>query len=170
MKKNTLLSLVVVAFLMFACGQQAKKQPTSKVETKAEAVALSVDEVLEKAADLKDSEVVVKGTVFHVCKHGGERCFMMGSNEDISIMVVAGEKIGTFSQEQMGSDLEIVGILKEAKTEAEAHNPRQESGEHSEHGALHEADDAQTEAAHKIIADNQDAAEKVYFLEGIKVK
>ena len=62
---------------------------------------------------LVDKEVVVKGTVSHVCKHSGARCFLMGSTEDISIRVEAGEEIGSFMQEQLGSELEIVGILRE---------------------------------------------------------
>ena len=164
MKKNALL--IIIAFLMFACGQQAKKQEAKTVEK--EAVVLSIDEVLEQAIDLADKEVIVKGTVMHVCKQGGERCFLMGSNEDVTIRIEAGEKIGAFNQEQMGSDLQIVGVLKEVKTEADAHNPGKEHGEQAE-GEEH-VDDAATEEAHQTIAKNQEAAERVFFIEGLKMK
>lgn len=164
MKKNTLL--IIIAFFMFACGQQAKKQEAKTAEK--EAVVLSIDEVLEQAIDLADKEVIVKGTVMHVCKQGGERCFLMGSNEDVTIRIEAGEKIGAFSQEQMGSDLQIVGVLKEVKTEADAHNPGKEHGEVAE-GEDH-VDDAATEEAHQTIAKNQEASERVFFIEGLKVK
>lgn len=168
MKKNTLL--IIVAFLMFACGQQVKKQESKVVEVKKEAVALSVDQVLEKAVELSDKEVVVKGTVMHVCQHGGQRCFLMGSNEDITIRVEAGEKIGAFDQEQMGSELQIVGVLKEVKTDADAHNPGKEHGENAE-GKGHDNDhDSATAEAHQTIAKNQEASERVFFIEGIKVK
>lgn len=164
MKKIALLTIATL--VMFACGQQAKKQDKKQVEENAE-VVLTVDEVLEQAFELADQEVLVKGTVMHVCKQGGGRCFLMGSNEDITIRVEAGEKIGAFDQEQMGSDLEIVGILKEVKTEADAHNPGKEHGEHDdgEH-----AEDAETEAAHEQIAQNQESAERIFFIEGLKVK
>jgi len=161
MKKLALLSLVV--FLVFGCSNQNKNQQKVKDQI-AEAVALSVDELYEKAADLVDKEVVVKGTVMHVCKEGGERCFLMGSTEDKNIRVEAGEKIGAFTQEQMGSDLEIVGILKEVKTEAEAHNPIVEQA-----GSEEKVDSARS-TAHQIIAEAQEAAEVVYFIEGLKVK
>lgn len=165
MRKIALLSFLTI--LLFACGQQSKKQE-NKVETAEKTeVVLSVDEVLEQAFELADKEVVVKGTVMHVCKHGGGRCFLMGSNEDVTIRVEAGEKIGAFEQEQMGSDLEIVGILKEVKTEADAHNPGKHHGEAEEHD--HD-EDAETEAAHQQIAENQEAAETVFFIEGLKVK
>ena len=161
MKNLALLGILIV--LLVACGQQNKNQDKS-TEQAVELVVLSVDELFEKAADLADKEVVVKGTVMHVCKQGGARCFLMGSNENMNIRVEAGEKIGAFSQEQMGSELEISGILKIVKTEADAHNPGQEHGE-EEH-----VEDEETENAHKVIAEAQAAAEVVYFIEGIKVK
>jgi hypothetical protein len=158
MKNLTLLSIIV--FLFFGCGNQSKKQ---QVVDQQPVVVLTVDELYQKAPDLVDKEVVVKGTVMHVCKEGGARCFLMGSNENINVRVEAGEKIGAFKQEQMGSDLEIVGILKEVKTEADAHNPivEQSTGE--------EPVDSVRAAAHKIIADAQAAAEVVYFIQGLKV-
>jgi uncharacterized lipoprotein NlpE involved in copper resistance len=158
MKSLVLLSAIV--FLFFGCSNQNKKQQEAAEQA---AVVLTVDELYGKAAELADKEVVVKGTVMHVCKEGGARCFLMGSTEQINIRVEAGEKIGAFNQEQMGSELEIVGILKEVKTEADAHNP-----------IVEEAGDTKVDtvraAAHKIIAEAQEAAEVVYFIEGLAVK
>jgi hypothetical protein len=173
MKKLVLFS--IVSLLFFACGNQVKNQQKTD-EQQAQAVVLTVDELYQNAAEMADKEVVVKGTVMHVCKQGGGRCFLMGSNEDINIRVEAGEKIGAFLQEQMGSELEIAGILKVVKTEADAHNPGKEhgEGEHGE-GETHDADhdegnDADTENAHRIIAESQEASEVVYFIEGLTVK
>jgi uncharacterized lipoprotein NlpE involved in copper resistance len=157
MKNLTLLSIIV--FLFFGCGNQSKKQ---QVVDQQPVVVLTVDELYQKAPDLVDKEVVVKGTVMHVCKEGGARCFLMGSNENINVRVEAGEKIGAFKQEQMGSDLEIVGILKEVKTEADAHNPIVEQ-------SAGEPVDSVRAAAHKIIADAQEAAEVVYFIQGLTI-
>jgi hypothetical protein len=110
-----------------------------------------------------DKEVLVKGTVMHVCQHGGPRCFLMGSTEDINIRIEAGEKIGSFSQELMGSELEIAGVLREVKTEADAHNP----GEHE--GDAKAEEDSVTVKAHQVIAESQEKAEIVYFIEGLKI-
>ncbi len=163
MKKFAFLS--VMAIFLFACGQPAQKKEAQVKQAPQEKVVLTVDQLLEQAGDLADQEVVVKGTVMHVCQHGGERCFLMGSTEDFTIRVEAGEKIGTFSQEQMGSELEIAGVLKEVKTEAQAHNPGSEHGEGEEH-----SDDEETENAHQLIAKNQESAERIFFIEGISVK
>jgi len=160
---KNLLWLSLSVFLVFGCSNQNKNQ--QKVDEKsAQAVVLSVDELYANASDFVDKEVVIKGTVMHVCKEGGARCFLMGSTEDKNIRVEAGEKIGAFKQEQMGSELEIVGILKEVKTEADAHNPGRE------HANTEEAADSARAAAHQIIADAQEAVEVVYFIEGLKVK
>lgn len=151
-------------FLIFGCNNQNKNQQAIG-EKSAEMVVLSVDELIENADDFVDKEVLVKGTVMHVCKQGGGRCFLMGSNENINIRVEAGEKIGAFSQDQMGSDLEITGVLRIVRTEADAHNPARE---HGEEGADHKHD-KEAEEAHRIIAETQDVSEVVYFVEGLKI-
>ena len=107
----------------------------------------------------------------------------MGSNADVVIRIEAGEKIGAFDQELMGSDIEVTGVLREVKTDDDAHNP----GEHhdgetdddkhgdgdtddDEHGDGEHVEDADTEEAHKVIAESQEDAEIVYFIEGLKSK
>lgn len=159
MRNLTLISLF--ALILFGCGNAGKQQQAGVGQPEV-ATVLSVDELYGNAADWLDKEVVVKGTVMHVCKEGGARCFLMGSTEDVNIRVEAGEKIGAFNQEQMGSELEIVGILKEVKTEADAHNPI--------HGEGEVAEKEETANAHKVIAEAQESAEVVYFIEGLKVK
>lgn len=147
---------------------KSKKKTQNSEQIKTEIVVLSVDDLYKNAADLADKEVVVTGTVMHVCKHGGQRCFIMGSNEEINIRIEAGEKIGAFGQELMGSDVEIVGVLKLVRTEAEVHS----YGDHQEGEHCDEEynEDAETVNVHKVIAESQDDAEVVYFIEGIKAK
>ena len=161
---NKLVLLGLLGVLFFSCNNSTK-QTSGEESAEKTAVVYSVDDLYANARELEGKEVVVKGTVMHVCKHGGGRCFLMGSTEDMNIRVEAGEKIGAFSQEQMGSDLEIVGVLKEVRTEADAHNPQ---GEHGE-GEAHE-EDAETEEAHRVIADAQENTEVVYFIEGVKIQ
>lgn len=161
--KNLILTSLV-AMMLFSCGSQKMQEQESSKKAATEAVALTVDQLFENAPDVVDKEIVVSGTVMHVCQHGGERCFLMGSSEDINIRVEAGEKIGAFSQELMGSNIEITGVLKEVKTEADAHNPAGHSG------AAAEAASPESESAHKVIAEAQEAAPVVYFIEGIEAK
>jgi hypothetical protein len=159
MKRIALLTLI--AAFIFSCGNQKSQNEKAPEDAEKSALVYSVDELYANAADLVGQEVTVKGTVMHVCKQGGGRCFLMGSNEDFNIRVEAGEKIGAFSQEQMGSDLTITGIFKEVKTEADAHNPQ---GEHGE-----EDHDEEAEEAHQIIVQAEEKAETVYFMEGLAI-
>jgi len=161
MKKIALLA--VIAAFFFSCGNQKSQSENASEGAEKSALVYSVDELYANAADLVGKEITVKGTVMHVCKQGGGRCFLMGSNEDFNIRVEAGEKIGTFSQEQMGSDLTITGIFKEVKTEADAHNPAREHGEED-----HDHDE-ESEEAHRIITEAEEKAEVVYFLEGLTI-
>lgn len=170
MKKLVFISLA--ALVLFSCGNQKNKKQTV-VQAEPEVIVLTVDDLYKSATDLADKEIVVKGTVMHICKSGGERCFIMGSNEDVVIRIEAGEKIGAFDQELMGSDIEVVGILREVKTDADAHNPSEHhNGEVDEegHDEGEHVEDADTEEAHKVIAESQEEAEVVYFIEGIKSK
>ncbi len=164
MKRIALITLVAAFF--FSCGNQKSQNGNTSGEAEKSALVYSVDELYANAADLVGKEVTVKGTVMHVCKQGGGRCFLMGSNEDFNIRVEAGEKIGAFNQEQMGSDLTITGIFKEVKTEADAHNPARE---HGTEDADHEHDE-EAEEAHRIIVQAEEKAEVVYFMEGLTVE
>ena len=162
---KNLVIIGILVFVFFGCANQNQKQQQA---TEEQTLVLTVDDLYEKAADLTDKEVIVKGTVMHVCKQGGARCFIMGSNENINIRVEAGETIGAFTQEQMGSDLEIKGILKIVLTEADAHNPAKEhGGDVTENEEAHSAED---DAAHKIIAESQEDADVIYFIQGLSVK
>ena len=159
--RNLILLSLVTAFL-FGCGSPKKETDKSQSAKNTNKV-YSVDELYDNATDLVGQEVAIKGTVMHVCQHGGGRCFLMGSSEDIIIRVEAGENIGAFSQEQMGSVLTVTGIFKEVKTEEDAHNPAIEhsSGDHNEN--------EDTESAHRIISESEDSVQVVYFVEGLKI-
>src|SRR5690554_2184404 len=161
MKRIALIALI--AAISFSCGNQKSQKENSGENSEKVAVVYSVDELYANTSDLVGKEVTVKGTVMHVCKQGGGRCFLMGSNEDFNIRIEAGEKIGAFRQEQMGADLTVKGIFKVVRTEADAHNP---SGEHG--GSEHEHDEAADEA-HQIILKAQEQSEAEYFMEGIEV-
>ena len=158
---NKIVSIIFLFVVTWGCGNRSSQTPADSAAATAE--VLTVDALLSDAATLVDHEVTVKGTVMHVCKQGGGRCFLMGSSEDFNLRVEAGEKIGAFSQEQMGSDLTITGVLRVVKTEADAHNTARE---HSD--STHEHD-AEAEEAHQIIVQAEERAEVVYFMEGLSV-
>lgn len=106
MKK--LFLLFVLAGFVFACGNRQNQTQTAEEAV----VVLTVDDLMASAANLVDQEVVIKGVITHVCKHGGQRCFVMGLTDDVTIRVEAGDEIEAFKQEHVGDELQIAGVLR----------------------------------------------------------
>lgn len=183
MRKLLLLFLSLI--VLFSCTNQIKQK---KDEKSAELAVLTVDDLQSQGKDLVGKEVIVKGTVTHVCKESGARCFIMGSTEDVSIRIEAG-KIGSFSQEQMGSDIQVRGILQEVQLDAEDLAEMEKSaaaGESANVGhalghdapAMHSVDGGNHDSLNqtkKIEEMNQKLAESnegyvpVYYLDGIEL-
>jgi hypothetical protein len=183
MKKS--LTLVLGLALLISCTNQSKPKNEEK---SAELVALTIDQIQEQGKNLLDKEVIVKGTVTHVCKEAGARCFLMGSSEDISIRIEAG-KIGAFSQDQMGSEIEVRGILLEVQLDEEDLAEMEKSAATGESAnkdhalghdgpKMHDVDGGnhdslnQTKKLEEIsqkLAESKEGYVPVYYLEGIEL-
>ena len=183
MKKS--LTLVLGLALLISCTNQSKPKNEKK---SAELVALTVDQIQEQGKDLLDNEVIVKGTVTHVCKEAGARCFLMGSSEDISIRIEAG-KIGAFSQDQIGNEIQVRGILHEVQLDNEDLAEMEQSAAAGESAnkdhalghdgpKMHDVDGGkhdslnQTQKLEEIsqkLANSKEDYVPVYYLEGIEL-
>lgn len=177
--------IIIALGVIFSCSNQTNK----KVDESKELAVLTVEELLEQAnKELVGKEIMIKGTVTHVCKHGGARCFIMGSTEDASIRIEAGE-IGSFTQEQVGSEIQVKAFLQEVKLDeddiAELEKSAAEGEVDDKHHALghdvpslHDVDGGNHDSinrAKKLADINQKLAESiegyvpVYYLEGIEL-
>lgn len=158
MRKLFVLSLLVV--FAVSCGnRQLKTQPAEQTVK-----VITVDELLAEAADRVDQEVVIAGLITHVCKHGGQRCFVMGTSDAVTIRVEAGDEIDSFKQEHVGSELQITGILRLVPAEG-----GHECSEGEE--ATHEHEQGTELAADSLIQNATEVAEEYvpsYFIEGIR--
>lgn len=182
MKKTMVLLFSLV--VLFSCTNQTKQK---KDEKSAELTVLTVDELQAQGKDLVGKEVMVKGTVTHVCKEAGARCFVMGSTEDISIRIEAG-RIGSFTQEQMGSDIQVRGTLKEVQLDEEDLAEMEKSAAAGESAnkdhalghdgpAMHSVDGGhdsinqskKIEEMNQKLADSKEGYVPVYYLEGIEL-
>ena len=183
MKKSVLFLFSMVVLL--SCTNQSKQKKDAK---SAEMAVLTVDEIQSQGKDLVGKEVLVKGTVTHVCKESGARCFVMGSTEDISIRIEAG-KIGSFSQEQMGSDIQVRGILREVQLDEEDLAKMEKSAAAGESANIGHSLGHDAPGMHSVTGENKDSiiqAEKlaqmnqkmaeskegyipVYYLDGIEL-
>ncbi len=115
MKK--IFSLLLIASTLFACGLNSSKNKTT-TNIQADTV-VSVDNLLEKADQLVDKNIIVRGHVTHTCKHSGKRCFLLGDNEQFTIRVEAGGKITGFNRDLVGNTIIVKGLLKERQLSKE---------------------------------------------------
>lgn len=111
-------ALLILLLAIYACTPSSTNNATHTAQL--------VDNILEGAEELTDSIIYIKGHVTHTCKHSGRRCFIIGSNDDLSIRVEAGGKITGFDRELEGHTIIVKGILKERRLSTEYINDYEE--------------------------------------------
>ena len=111
--KWSLTLLLGMTLGLASCGDDSNK---SKEQASAEEVttaALEVDQVLADPDSLVGDTIEIEGICTHICKHGGGKIFLMGSDDTKTLRVEAGESIGTFPQETVNSIVRVTGVLVE---------------------------------------------------------
>lgn len=111
--KWSLTLLLGITLGLASCGDGSNK---SKEQSSAEEVtpaALEVDQVLADPDSLVGDTIEIEGICTHICKHGGGKIFLMGSDDTKTLRVEAGESIGSFPQETVNSIVRVTGVLVE---------------------------------------------------------
>ncbi len=131
--------LVLIAFLAVSCNQATKEKSTSSESTEVEQiVSATIQELLASPADFDGKEVAVSGMVTHVCRHGGQKCFIVADDGETQMRIVPGGEIDEFKVELEGSTVAIKGIFRVLNlVEAEEHVEDHESKEHHEEEMSH---------------------------------
>ena len=138
-----ILSLSILFILAVSCGQQSNKT-TDLSELQVSEV--TVEALLADASPFVEQPVSVKATVVHVCRHGGQRLFVVGEDGEDRFRITVGENISEFDVELEGSKIEVNGIVKEliidetylAEWEAEiSESSKHDRGEGHEGGVGH---------------------------------
>lgn len=103
------IPLLLAATLFFACAKKEEKAEVKPV--KAEIVKISVDDFSAKAAELANTEVEITGTIVHVCKHGGKRAHIIGTNPEVKVKLECTDEVTKFEREAEGSDVTAIGTV-----------------------------------------------------------
>ena len=157
--------------------QAAQEEGTEKSccssQTKAETKAFTPEKLMAEGASLVNKEVLVQGTVSHVCKHAGKKCFLTDDSE-ASVQVMAGGDIAAFDKELVGTDIVVKGIVKERRITkdqiAEQESALKETVKkaESEEKCSHCSKSLdQLSQMKQWMADNSKDYYPVYFMEGI---
>lgn len=116
--KSIFITTLVVGsvLLLNSCGGQSNQKKTDAVSPKTEEVGkgIGVDDLLQNADKYVNGSVTVEAICTHICKHGGRKIFLMGS-DDTQTIRVEGAKMGNFKQECVNSIVEVKGIMCEER-------------------------------------------------------
>ena len=110
MKAKWMMAVAMFAacLVMVSCGGGKKQQAEEAV------AAMSIDDVMAKAGELVEQEVVIEGVCTHTCSHGAKKMFLVGSDDTKTLRVEAGE-LGAFDTKVVNNVVTVKGILKEER-------------------------------------------------------
>ena len=111
MNKNIILWAIAALFALAITSCSSK----SSSET-AEADTVTVDSILANPDSYVGQTVTIEGVVSHLCKHGGRKAFLLGSDENSMIRCDATAEMGNvFPQETIHQPLRVTGVVMESR-------------------------------------------------------
>lgn len=151
MKNLSYLLLISFALFITSCSQ-SKEQDNSTQNT---TILLSIDEFYEQPDDYIGKEVTISGLVTHVCKHGGQKLFITGE-ENEALRIDVGEDIPEFDIEMEGTEVEFTGKVHLMDEEFMVQADAEEKEHHGEEEdcAAEESVKAQSEKSFYLVAQN----------------
>jgi hypothetical protein len=111
MKKLILLSAFAAVILVNNIGCNNSKKEISNI--------LTVDSFLVAPEKWAGKDVVITGTVSHVCRHSGKKLFLFGADAEKTVKINAGGDVSAFDIKYEGTDVEITGtVIEDEKIDA----------------------------------------------------
>lgn len=163
--------LAFAVLLFFGCSNNQNKN--SEVVNNEEAVVeVSQVDVVSLIADAKEfdgKEVLITGTVVHVCKHSGKRLHLMAADEKTKIRVEAGD-IGQFERELEGSNIVAKGIFRrELIDEAYLAKWAGELGNEGDHKSHEEQEEEKGKIEHyrEMMKETEEGYLENFWVDGI---
>lgn len=120
---------------------------------------MEVDNLLADAEKLTGGKVTVEGVCTHICRHGGRKIFLMGTDDTQVIRIEAGEKIGSFKPECVNNVVRVTGTLVEDRID-EAYLAEWELRLKDQIARQHGEGEAGCSAEHQAAANRLPAAPK----------
>lgn len=143
--KSFIYGIIAMVFVFAACqNNTVKQQDNEVVEVVVEqAVALDLANFEAQAGELVGKQVVLNGMIDHVCKHGGQKMFLVNQDADARVKITTGENMAAFNTELEGETVRVLGIVDEQRIDENYLREWEEEllaapieGENSEHGEV----------------------------------
>ena len=133
-----ILAWIVLVALMASCNQIARKEAEIQDVKTQKIIAATIEELVASPSEFENQEVAIKGMVTHVCRHGGQKCFVVGEDGETQIRIVPGGDIDEFTIDLEGSTVAFRGVFRVLAPElAEAHIEDHESKAHHASAMAH---------------------------------
>lgn len=138
--------LVFVAAVMVSCNQSAqKKEADIQAAVQKQIVSATIEEMLSQPAEYDGKEVSVSGLVTHVCRHGGQKCFVVGEDGETQIRIIPAGDIDEFKIDLEGSTVAFKGTFKvlnpiQALEHVEEHDSKEHHDDEMAHSEAEKAD------------------------------
>jgi aspartyl/asparaginyl-tRNA synthetase len=117
-------------------------------------VSATIGELLATPDVYQDKEVAVSGMVTHVCREGGQKCFIVADDGETQIRIVTGGDIDEFKVDMEGSTVAFKGIFRVLKPEQ----------------ADAQLEDYNSKESHLVEQSHSSAEKADYFVEAIDFK
>ena len=146
---NTMKRLVlgmILAVLAFSCNQTVKeKSDQGDAVNREEIITATIEELLLSPSDYQDREIAVSGMVTHVCREGGQKCFILAADGETQLRIVTGGGIDEFKIDMEGSTVSFKGIFRvlntsESEAQMEDYNTHESHVVEQAHSSAEKAD------------------------------
>jgi hypothetical protein len=159
--KHRALFLIILAFGCQSSGNDAKKINDGLAADQ----AMTISDIFAHAEKNIGKEVLVKGTVEHVCSHSGRRCFIFDGKN--SMRIEATGNISSFKKELSGSDILVKGILREKQIQEQLVNEMaQQTHNRMSSGEQCNAELAEIQQMRDWMMENNRNYYSVWYLDG----
>lgn len=157
-----ILFVFILSLFMASCQQENKtaNNDNANLKNKTErTIYLSVNQLYGMVDSLAGKIVNVSGMIEHVCKHGGKRFKIIGTEGFQELKIELGSKFSPFEPTAVGSTAKIVGLLTPNEMNAEMVKEWEEKmkkNHEGEEGSTHFKEElAYIQSIHKKIKDGE---------------
>ena len=117
--KKYLLFIAVIALFVTSCENANKSNQSNENATETvvveEITPIMVAEFDDQAGNYVGKKIKMKGTVDHICTHGGQRLFLVSEDSEARIKITPDEEIAAFNAELEGNKIVLIGIVEEQR-------------------------------------------------------
>jgi len=114
--KKLIYGLAFMLVALVACENAPVKTDTPSQEVVVEEIVMvAIPDFDSLAEQYIGKQIQLAGTVDHICKHGGQRAFLVSPESEARIKITPDEHIAAFNSNLEGNQVIITGIVEEQR-------------------------------------------------------